>query len=398
MPRVLRIINRFNLGGPTYNAAYLSKYIDSSFETLLVGGMKDESEGSSEFIVRALGLNPLIIPEMRREVNFKQDVIAYKRLKNIISEFKPDIVHTHASKAGALGRLAAYNSNVPVIIHTFHGHVFHSYFGSLKTSFYRNIERYLAKKTNRIIAISEKQKEELTVDYKICEEEKISVIPLGFDLSRFTENQDEKRAHFRQKYQLSDDEIGIGIVGRLVPVKNHKLFLDSIKAVTANTSKKVRAFVIGDGELKQSLVNYASEIGLSVSTEASDKATVQFTSWIRDVDIAYAGLDIATLTSFNEGTPVSLIEAQAASKPIVSTRVGGIENIVLENKTAFLSESDNQVEFTNKLLHLIENHNKMKLHGKEGSLFVMDKYSHTRLCTAMSSLYFELLNSKLKNH
>ena len=177
MPKVLRIINRFNLGGPTYNAAYLSKYMAPEFETLLVGGMHDSTEKSSEFILEELGLEPLIIPEMKREINFKNDRIAYKKIKKIIQEFKPDIVHTHASKAGALGRLAAHKMGVKVIIHTFHGHVFHSYFGKLKTEFYKFIERKLAKRSSKIIAISELQKQELVEKYKICSEEQTVVIP-----------------------------------------------------------------------------------------------------------------------------------------------------------------------------------------------------------------------------
>ena len=151
MPKVLRIINRFNLGGPTYNAAYLTKYMAPEFETLLVGGMHEITEGSSKYILENLGIEPIIIPEMKREINLKQDRIAYKKIKAIIKDFKPDIVHTHASKAGALGRLAAHQLGVKGIVHTFHGHVFHSYFGRVKTQFYKQVERYLAKKSTKII-------------------------------------------------------------------------------------------------------------------------------------------------------------------------------------------------------------------------------------------------------
>ena len=221
MPKVLRIINRFNLGGPTYNAAYLTKYLAPEFETLLIGGMKDESEGSSEFILKDLGVDYQVIPEMKRSINPFDDLAAYSRIKKIIQEFKPDIVHTHAAKAGALGRQAAYSCNVPVIVHTYHGHVFHSYFGNFKTAVYKTIERNLAKRSSAIIAISDKQKQELAVEHQIAPAEKIHVIPLGFDLNRFHEGLDEKRKEFRAKYHLQDNEIAIGIIGRLTPVKNH---------------------------------------------------------------------------------------------------------------------------------------------------------------------------------
>ena len=336
--KILRIINRFNLGGPTFNAAYLTKYLGDDFETLLVGGEKDDSEESSEFILENLNLTPIIIPEMKREINFKEDKIAYKKLKKIIKEFQPDIVHTHASKAGFLGRRAAYKCNVPVIIHTFHGHVFHSYFGKAKTAFYKNIERYLAKKSTAIIAISEIQKHELVNEYNICKSNKVKVIPLGFDLSRFQENKLGKRIDFRKKYLLNEDEIAIGIVGRLVPIKNHTLFIDAIDQILTKTSKKIRVFIIGDGEEKENLLKHCEEKKLDFTefTVSPRKATITFTSWIKNVDWANAGLDIVALSSLNEGTPVSLIEAQASNKAIVTTNVGGVENVVLKNKSGFI--------------------------------------------------------------
>ena len=161
MPKVLRIINRFNLGGPTYNATFLTKFISSDFETLLIGGLPEQGESDSFHIPEEYGINPVIIPELKRKPSIKSDKEAYQKIKKIILEFKPDIVHTHASKAGALGRRAAYACKVPVIVHTFHGHVFHSYFNLIKTNFFKLIERRLAKKTTAIIAISETQKKDV---------------------------------------------------------------------------------------------------------------------------------------------------------------------------------------------------------------------------------------------
>lgn len=387
MPKILRIVNRFNLGGPTYNAAYLTKYLSPEFETLLIGGMKDETEESSEFILKNIGVNYQIIPEMKRSVNPANDLSAYNKIKNIIREFKPDIVHTHAAKAGALGRRAAFDCNVPVTVHTFHGHVFHSYFGSIKTSVYKTIERNLAKKTSAIIAISKKQKEELVVEHKIAPAEKVYVIPLGFDLNRFHENLEEKRKNFREKYKLSNDEIAIGIIGRLVPVKNHSLFLKAIKFVKESrvlgTEKKIHAFIIGDGEERNFLESKTKELGL--------ENVVRFTSWEKEVDKIYPGLDIVCLTSFNEGTPVSLIEAQAANCPIVSINVGGIENVVIPDKTALLSDVTDEKKYCDNLFHLIEN-NALRNELSEGGWdFVKDKFSYIRLVNDVKTLYAQLL-------
>jgi len=391
--KILRIINRFNLGGPTYNVAYLSKYLSSDFETLLVGGAKDESEESSDFIVTNLGLKPVIVEEMKREIDFKNDYIAYKKIKKIIQDYQPDIVHTHASKAGTIGRLAASSCNVPIIIHTFHGHVFHSYFGKLKTAFYKNIERYLAKKSTRIIAISEKQKEELTYIHKICKPEKVSIVPLGFDLSKFQENQALKRNQFREKYNLADDEIAISIIGRLVPVKNHTLFLEGIKSASEKSRKKIRAFIIGDGESRTAIEEKAKALGIPFAdaSQANDKQLLTFTSWIKDIDIALAGSDIIALTSFNEGTPVSLIEAQAANKAIVSTNVGGIENVVLPNETALLCNNNNNEEFSNQLLQLIEDDKLRNSMATKGWMHVKEKFHYTRLVADMEQLYHQAL-------
>ena len=371
MPKILRIINRFNLGGPTYNAAYLTKYLAPQYETLLVGGMKDDSEGSSEFILQNIGVEYRILPQMKRSINPFDDVAAYGEIKKLIRDFKPDIVHTHAAKAGALGRQAAFACKVPVIVHTYHGHVFHSYFGSLKTSIYKGIERNLAKKSSAIIAISEKQKEELVQDHQITSSDKVHVIPLGFDLNRFQENYEVKRKEFRTKYNLKEDEIAVGIVGRLVPVKNHSLFLEAIRFLKDNSKKKIKAFIIGDGEERENLETQVKQLRLN--------DVLLFTSWVKEVDKVYPGLDIVCLTSFNEGTPVSLIEAQAANKPIVSTAVGGIENVVIPNKTALLSEVSEKEKFCKNLLLLVENDDLRSSLSSEGWNYVKEKYHFTRL-------------------
>jgi glycosyltransferase involved in cell wall biosynthesis len=393
MPRVLRIINRFNLGGPTYNAALLTKYMTPDFETMLVAGAKQESEESSEFVCRELGIDYTILPEMRRELNFSDDRKAYRKIKEIIGDFKPDIVHSHAAKAGALGRMAAHSLKVPVIVHTFHGHVFHSYFNPVKTKIFLSIERYLAKRSSAIVAISEQQKYELAVLHKLCPEEKIKIIPLGFDLSRFSDNMKGKRELFRSRYGLEDDEIAVGIIGRLVPVKNHGLFLRAIKYLKENSVKKIRAFIIGDGEDLDKLRNMASALGIENSYKPGkeERPYLTFTSWEKNIDHALAGLDIVALTSLNEGTPVSLIEAQAAGKPIVSTKVGGIENVVVENETALLSAVSNETIFNKNLLELVENENLRQKMGDKGLTHVRDKFHYSWLVNDMKSLYFDLL-------
>ncbi len=394
MPRILRITNRLNLGGPTYNVGLLSKHLAPTYETLVVAGMKDESEASSEFILDNLGITPRYVSKMFRAVNPFNDIPAYREIKKIIKEYKPDIVHTHAAKAGALGRLAAKECGVPVFLHTFHGHVFHSYFNPIKTRLFLEIERALAKVSSKIIAISEKQKHELANIYKVCPSDKIEVVPLGFDLSRFTDDRTNKRIEFRQQYQIKDDEVAIAIVGRLVPVKNHGLFLESIKEVVKNTDKKVRAFIVGDGEEKEQILQKAKELNLDFATHENcqnNSATLTFTSWITEVENVYAGVDIVALSSLNEGTPVSLIEAQASNRPIVTTEVGGVADVVQRDKTALLSNSGDVDAFAANLLRLVNDPNLRETMGKNSARHVTYKYSYQRLANDMNSLYRRLL-------
>ncbi len=391
--RVLRIINRFNLGGPTYNVSYLTKYLEPEYETLLVGGEKDESEADSDFIVKNLGIAPRIIHGMKRSLNPLNDYKAYKEIRKIIREFKPDIVHTHASKSGALGRLAAIKEKVPVIVHTFHGHVFHSYFSGFTTAIFKRIERYLAKRSTAIVAISEIQKTELCDVHKICPREKMEVIPLGFDLDRFQQNREEKRKAFRAKWNIADDDVVISIIGRLVPVKNHKMFLESAFKILETRPNKIRFLIVGDGEMRTELEEHVNYLNSIAVTELY-RDQIVFTSWIREVDAVLAGSEIIALTSWNEGTPVSLIEAHAASCPVVTTRAGGVEDIVKHGETGFVCDPGDVKTFTEHLEKLINNVDLRESMASRAKDQVLRNYSYQRLCADMKRLYTRLLSQK----
>jgi len=384
MPKILRIVNRFNLGGPTFNAAYLTKYLSPEYETLLIGGKHTDSEESSDHILNNLDVNFLKIEEMSREVSILNDYRAYKKIKQIIADFNPDIVHTHASKAGLLGRLAAKKMNVKIIVHTFHGHIFHSYFGTIKTSIFKNLERFLAIKTDKIIAISNIQKQELSKKHKIAQSEKFKVIPLGFDLNKFNKNIVENRILFRNKYQVEANEIVISIVGRLVPIKNHKLFIDAIHLLTKKTDKNIKAFIVGGGELFDELTQYVTTLKL--------QNNIIFTSWIKETEQVYAGSDIVALTSLNEGTPVSLIEAQAAAIPIVSTNVGGVSDITIKNSSIIVNQEIE--ELTTAFTEIIKNFEIFKQNAKINQSKIIEKFSYKRLINDYKLFYAKLIDDK----
>ena len=386
--KVLRIINRFNIGGPTYNATFLTAFLGDDFETKLIGGLPDVGESDSLYILEKYGVQPTLIEEMVREPNIKSDRAAYKRLKRIIEDFQPDIVHTHAAKAGALGRKAAKACNVPIILHTFHGHVFHSYFGKLKTSIFKIIERNLAKKSDAIVAISEIQRNELANIHKICPKEKITVVPLGFDLQQFHDKANSERDRIRQEQKLAKDEIAVAIIGRLAPVKNHAFFLDIASSILEKTSKKVRFFIVGDGPERAFIESKVAEIN------AKHNNSIKLTSWVSDVASFNAGMDIICLTSKNEGTPVSLIEAQASGVPVVTTDVGGVRDILIEEETGFVVPVDNQQLFIEKLLILIEDEKKRKKMSQNGWTFVKEKFHYNTLVKNMTKLYSDLIELK----
>ncbi|MEJ6686558.1 MAG: glycosyltransferase [Crocinitomicaceae bacterium] len=383
--KILRIINRFNIGGPTYNATFLTRFMSDEFETLLIGGLPEENEANSLHILKEYDVEPLLIHELKREPNLKSDRLALKKIKTIIQEFKPDIVHTHASKAGAIGRKAAFSCNVPVVVHTFHGHVFHSYFGKIKTSIFKNIERYLAKKSTGIIAISNLQKKELCETHKITTAKKIEVIPLGFDLKKFQDHYSENRIAVRKEYDINDDTLALCIIGRLAPVKDHFFFLDVIEELSLQTDRKIKIFIVGDGELRK-------EINTRVDLLKNKGVDIIMTSWIFDIAKFNAGMDIMCLTSKNEGTPVSLIEAQASNLPVISTDGGGVSDIVSQNETGFIISRKDKREFVKKLKTLVDDdelRNKMKTKGWE---HVHLKFSYKRLASDMENYYKKLLN------
>jgi glycosyltransferase involved in cell wall biosynthesis len=236
---------------------------------------------------------------------------------------------------------------------------------------------------------------ELVNDFKIAPQDKFAIVPLGFDLNKFETDKDQKRKKFRKEYNVADDEIAIGIIGRLVPIKNHELFLQALAIIKRKTTTKIRVFIIGDGEQRSNIETLAKTLNLPFNNNnLAEPNFLTFTSWIKDIDVSNAGLDIIALTSKNEGTPVSLIEAQASGKPIVSTAVGGIENIVLPNITALLSGKEDVDGFAQNLLLLIENDKLRAKMSKAGSDFVREKFSYLRLCKDMKDLYISLISQK----
>jgi glycosyltransferase involved in cell wall biosynthesis len=395
MLRILRILNRLNVGGPTLNVAYLSKYIDKQYQTKVIAGIKEEHEGSSAYVLEDLGLSFEYVPDMYRSISLAKDYKAFKFIRKTITDYGPDIVHTHAAKAGVLGRLAAYhNSRRPkVILHTYHGNVFDGYFSPLKTKVFLAIERYLAKKSTAIIAISDRQKNDLVNKYRIAPAHKVHVIRLGFDLKRFTENIEKKRQNFRVYYSIPEDITVITITGRLTAIKNHSLLIESLKLLREKHAKlKFKLFIVGDGDLYDAIILQLNNYGFSCCKPGENNfmADVIFTSWRKDIDVINAGSDIIALTSLNEGTPVSIIEAMASARGVISTDVGGVKDVIQNGFNGFVCDQTPE-DISKKLYELIVNIDFRNMMAVNGQKFVMENYSYKRLIKETEDLYNLLL-------
>jgi glycosyltransferase involved in cell wall biosynthesis len=348
------------------------------------------------------------ISELQRELHLIKDFLTLVKLLKIINRFNPNIVHSHLSKAGTISRIAVFLCNLfrrnkIQTVHTFHGHVLDAYFGNIKTRIFRNIEWILGKVSDRIISISSTQRWELTKKYKVADSSKISIINLGFDLKPFTQA-DLFKGQLCQKIGVSNNTLLIGIVGRLVPIKNHKMFLEAAKYfLEFSNHQKVKFLLIGDGELRDSLELYSIEMGL--------KDHVIFYGWERNIPMIYADLDILALTSLNEGTPVSIIEAMAASVPVVTTGVGGIKDLLgrIEPdqplglgfkicERGILCPKDDAIAFASALKYMTDGgylHNKHKL--LKARDFVLENYSVNRLIHEIEGLYDQLMIDRASN-
>ena len=393
-PRLLIILNRLAVGGPAFNVISGAALLSKEFDILLIAGAPDADEQPADYLLDQYeGFKFQKINFLKRSVIPGTDWRAYKEIKKTIRKFQPHIVHTHGAKPGVLGRLAAHRSKVPVIVHTFHGHVFHSYFSGFVSNIIVRIEQWLAGFSSAIIAISKKLKEELANTYHIASANKIQLIRLGIDTAQFYDEEESKRSPFRNQFNLTDDVIAIGIIGRLVPVKNHRLFIETAARVLKSSKHKLRFFIIGDGTeriaLQELILSKQLTFSNTTSTDHS-KSNFIFTSWRKDMDAVYAGLDIVMLTSLNEGTPVSIMEAMAAGKPVLSTNVGGISELITNNQTGFLASGEN--ELVAGLTMLIENvgiRQSLASAAKENAAH----FSKTEEIQALSSLYHSLLQS-----
>ncbi len=317
--KVMRIVTRLNVGGPALHCWTLaSKLSGKDFQSILVAGTEDETEESFEqlFHLKAENFQRLHLHSMKRMLSLFGDALSLAQILFLIRREKPDIVHTHLAKAGFLGRTAAILSGVPIVIHTFHGHVLTGYFSRPLSKAICLIERALARKTTAIITLSASLRTELSEVHQIAPASKVHVIPLGRDLGPFSAAR-KLKGKFRAELQIGTDTLLLGSVGRLVPIKDNQTFLLALSSLPPDLAWK--AVFVGEGPCRKALETLTNELGL--------RERVYFLGWRSDLSAILADLDLSVISSRNEGTPLSIIESFAAGCPVVSTHVGGVSDL-----------------------------------------------------------------------
>ena len=388
--KVMRVVTRLNIGGPAIHVILLSSSLndEGSYNNILVTGSVSESEGDMVGLAKNKRIVPVVIPDLVREISFKKDIKAFCDLYRLMRKEKPCIVHTHMAKAGTLGRFAAILAGVPVKVHTFHGHVFDGYFDPVKAKIFILIEKFLALFTDKVILVSERVRADIVNRLKVVSNSKSVVIPLGLELDRFTACESEKGS-FRKRLGVSPDMLLVGIVGRLVPIKNHRMFLEAAAEMKNSPLwPRVKFVVVGDGEMRGNIEDYTEKLGL--------KDRLILTGWIEDLVPVYADLDVVALTSLNEGTPVSLIEAMASGRAVIATDVGGVRDLVEDGVNGLLVKSGDTVSFSDRLTALLNNDKLRTELGARGRGFVIDRFSKERLARDVRLLYSDLIAGKTK--
>lgn len=370
-PRVLRVVTRLNVGGPARHALLLTKAL-TAYPTVLATGTPPAHEGEMNDPKVDVVRVPLVRP-----VRPLDDARAFMALRRLVREVRPDIVHTHMAKAGTLGRLATdVLKPRPVVVHTFHGHVLEGYFRPVVQRAFIAAERRLARRTDALIAVSREVADEL-LDLGIGSPERMHVIPLGLDISSMLAVR-EPSGQLRARLGLGPDSPLIGIAARLAPIKDHATVLRAMQRLPG-----VHLAVLGDGELRESLSQQIDRLGLA------DR--VHLVGWWSDMAAAYSDLDVAVLTSRNEGTPVALIEAFAAGVPAVATDVGGVRSVVLDGQTGVLVPPADPQGVAAAVQMLLDDPEKRRVMGERGRSHVRDRFGHERLIRDISALYRVLL-------
>ncbi len=381
--RVLRVFSRLNIGGPSVHVILLSAGLRPlGYETRLVVGKESPREGNMLALAAEKNVACEAMAGLGREIAPLQDLRALAGLYRLVRAWRPHVVHTHTAKAGLLGRLAARAAGVPTVVHTFHGHVLRGYFSPAKTALFRRLEKRLAAASDALVAVSESVKQDL-VDLGVARPEKIRVVPLGLDLAHLAA--ELPRGGLRCEAGVPEEAPLVGMVGRLVPIKDVPTFLQAARLVRGERAD-ARFALVGDGEERPALESLCRELGLAEA--------VTFFGWRRDLAAVYGDLDVVVNASRNEGTPVALIEALAAGRPVVATRVGGTPDLLGGGERGRLVPPGDPVALARAVLETLDQSEAARARAQAGRDHVLARHAADRLVRDVDALYRELRAAK----
>jgi glycosyltransferase involved in cell wall biosynthesis len=386
--KILRVIARLNMGGPALHVAYLTSGLrERGYDTTLVAGSLARGEDSMAFVANAREVEVIRIDELGREISPLRDLVATVKLARLIRRERPDILHTHTAKAGTVGRVAAIlagRRRPPIVVHTFHGHVLRGYFGPLRSRIFLLLERWLASRSTALVAVSPQVRDDL-VALGVAPPERFVVIRLGIELGERVAGAQNGRAESRRYLGIGADRFAVGWIGRMTPVKRTDDVLVAFKRLRDEGVDAVLCMV-GDGPDRPQLEQRAHELGIVRDT--------LFLGYQEDVAPYYAAFDALVLPSSNEGTPVSAIEALAAGRPVVATRVGGVPDVVVEGEDGFLVEPGATGDLADRLAQLARDPRLRERMGRAGRERVLPRYAVDRLVDDVDRLYRSLLGSR----
>lgn len=381
--KIFRLFSRLNVGGPALHVVNLAAGLQAKgYETTLVVGLPDASEGSMEYYAHEKGVDLLTLKSFRTSISPLNDFITVVKLFQLFRKERPDIVHTHTFKAGLLGRLAAILARVPTKVHTYHGHLLTGYANGYKIKILIFIEKMLGLFTNRLITVSEQVAHDLSVA-KIASREKFAVVELGFDIPRLM-SEIKMEPQLRQQLNIPADAKVAGIVGRLVPIKSVDLFLNAL-APLLKIEKNLHLVIIGDGKERHALEEIARSYDANLDR-------IHFTGWRKPAARDLRDLDVCVCSSKNEGTSVAIIEAIIAGVPVVSTNVGGMHDLLDNGKWGTLIDYD-----AIKLKEAVQSVIDGSIDGeqlKNASNYFIERFSSERLYNEIDNLYQNIFDEQ----
>jgi glycosyltransferase involved in cell wall biosynthesis len=391
MAKILHIITRLDRGGSAENTVLTCLGLRERYELVLVHGLSLESrmtdwEKQSVYSringAQELGVKVIPVPSLVRRIDPLHDLRALFSLWRLIMREKPVMIHTHTSKAGILGRWAAWLARVPIIVHTAHGHVFYGHFGPLASTFFVLLERLMALITDRLIALTQGERNDY-IKSSVSRPDRILTIHSGVEIDDYLNtkvNIEEKK----RSLGLNQEGLVVGTVGWLLPIKGPMHLLNAMESVWMDYPEATLIFV-GKGDLEAELRSKAWQMGVS------DR--VKFLGWRDDIPEIMKILDVFVLPSLNEGMGRVLVEAMAAGKPVVASRVGGIPDLVKPGQNGFLVEPGDENGLSAAIEKLLTDKSMRDEMGKKGREMCQD-FSVEKMIEKINVLYTSLLQKR----